>query len=225
MARRDLAGLAALGALGMMMAKRKGKADMDIDPESADRANAISRGRTNLVDTGMSTPEPGEAPRLNENYSNEGRTGTLRTPVGAASTRRTTSSTPSVGGRENARDELLMRQGRVPSTTEAGMRNYVPRRTPQANSTTEAGMRNYVSRAPTDTALDTTQADIVRKLAATSGVPMSGMSSPQRLDEAGNPYKKGGKVKKMANGGVTRSSASKRADGIAQRGKTRGKMY
>ena len=35
----------------------------------------------------------------------------------------------------------------------------------------------------------------------------------------------GGKVKKMASGGVTRSSASKRADGIATKGKTRGKMY
>jgi hypothetical protein len=33
--------------------------------------------------------------------------------------------------------------------------------------------------------------------------------------------KKGGKVKKMASGGMT---ASKRGDGIAQRGKTRGKM-
>lgn len=38
--------------------------------------------------------------------------------------------------------------------------------------------------------------------------------------------KKGGvvKAKKMASGGVTVSSASKRADGIAQRGKTRGKL-
>ena len=33
-------------------------------------------------------------------------------------------------------------------------------------------------------------------------------------------FKRGGKIKKMANGG----SASSRADGIAQRGKTRGKM-
>jgi len=39
-------------------------------------------------------------------------------------------------------------------------------------------------------------------------------------DEAGNSMKRGGKVKKMASGG----SASRRADGIAQRGKTRGKM-
>lgn len=35
--------------------------------------------------------------------------------------------------------------------------------------------------------------------------------------------KRGGKVKKYSSGGST-SSASKRADGIAQRGKTRGKM-
>jgi hypothetical protein len=35
--------------------------------------------------------------------------------------------------------------------------------------------------------------------------------------------KRGGKVKKMASGGMT-SSASKRADGIATKGKTRGRM-
>ena len=37
-------------------------------------------------------------------------------------------------------------------------------------------------------------------------------------------YKRGGKVKKMASGGMTSSSASKRADGIATKGKTRGKI-
>jgi hypothetical protein len=37
--------------------------------------------------------------------------------------------------------------------------------------------------------------------------------------------KKGGAVKKMASGGMTVSKASSRADGIAQRGKTRGKLY
>ena len=42
-------------------------------------------------------------------------------------------------------------------------------------------------------------------------------------DEAGNPMKRGGSVKKMASGGST-SSASSRGDGIAQRGKTRGKL-
>jgi hypothetical protein len=41
-------------------------------------------------------------------------------------------------------------------------------------------------------------------------------------DEAGNAMKKGGKVKKMASGGMT---ASSRADGIASRGKTKCKIY
>jgi hypothetical protein len=40
----------------------------------------------------------------------------------------------------------------------------------------------------------------------------------------GDEMKRGGKVVKMAKGGVTRSSASTRADGIAQRGKTKGTM-
>jgi hypothetical protein len=39
------------------------------------------------------------------------------------------------------------------------------------------------------------------------------------------PMKRGGKVKKMASGGMTsKSSASRRGDGIASRGKTKGRM-
>jgi len=41
--------------------------------------------------------------------------------------------------------------------------------------------------------------------------------------DAGPGFKKGGAVKKMAKGGST-SSASKRADGCAQRGKTKGRF-
>lgn len=41
---------------------------------------------------------------------------------------------------------------------------------------------------------------------------------------SGMGMKKGGATKKMASGGMTSSSASKRADGIAVKGKTRGKM-
>lgn len=38
------------------------------------------------------------------------------------------------------------------------------------------------------------------------------------------PMKKGGAVKKMASGGMARSSASRRGDGIARKGKTKGRM-
>jgi hypothetical protein len=44
---------------------------------------------------------------------------------------------------------------------------------------------------------------------------------PGEAPEAGEGMKRGGKVKKMAKGG---STASKRADGCAQRGKTRGRF-
>jgi hypothetical protein len=57
---------------------------------------------------------------------------------------------------------------------------------------------------------------------------MREMKMGRYRDDFDMPLKKGGKakVKKMASGGMARSSsASSRGDGIAKRGKTRGKMY
>jgi hypothetical protein len=65
----------------------------------------------------------------------------------------------------------------------------------------DASMKNYAPR---------------RDPNAAARAALSGGNS----DEAGNPMKRGGKVKKMASGG----SASSRGDGLAQRGKTRGKF-
>ena len=63
--------------------------------------------------------------------------------------------------------------------------------------------------------------DRVKNLASAFNVPMN----PRiQRDELGEPlYKKKGGVIKMAKGGMT-SSASRRADGIASKGKTRGKI-
>ena len=52
------------------------------------------------------------------------------------------------------------------------------------------------------------------------GTPMTPAEEAVEVKAAGTGMKKGGKVKKMAMGG----SASKRADGCAVKGKTRGKM-
>jgi hypothetical protein len=49
------------------------------------------------------------------------------------------------------------------------------------------------------------------------------MNPRMGIDSQGVEFKKGGKVKKMASGGKV-SSASARADGIAQRGKTKGRI-
>jgi len=45
------------------------------------------------------------------------------------------------------------------------------------------------------------------------------------MRDADLPYKRGGKVKAFASGGSVKSSASSRGDGIASRGKTRGRIY
>ena len=50
-----------------------------------------------------------------------------------------------------------------------------------------------------------------------------GGAEPVMAMEAGEGMKRGGKVKKMAKGGSV-SSASKRGDGCATKGKTRGKF-
>lgn len=60
-------------------------------------------------------------------------------------------------------------------------------------------------------------ADYERK--QNEGIFTAGMKVPQDIDSGSAPVKK--KVVKKAGGGMT---ASKRGDGIAQRGKTRGKM-
>lgn len=46
-----------------------------------------------------------------------------------------------------------------------------------------------------------------------------------RKDYEDAPMRKGGAVKKMAKGGMAKSSASSRGDGCAMRGKTKGKIY
>jgi len=59
------------------------------------------------------------------------------------------------------------------------------------------------------------------------GVAAPGTSNmPNAAPPPGFTFKKGGKVKKMDSGGMTSkvASASKRGDGIAQRGKTKGRM-
>jgi hypothetical protein len=55
-----------------------------------------------------------------------------------------------------------------------------------------------------------------------SGRRADGSRLPDEESYKGDNYKRGGKVKKMASGGMT---ASKRADGIATKGKTKCKMY
>jgi len=241
---KDLAGLAALGALGMMLSKgKKGSDTSGMDTGGFEGIKDLPRR-----DTGMSEKEPG-----GPDFGSEKEPGWDTKPSAASkpTVSRARATAPSSRSTISADDEAGMSRGTRPrdprnaeagmsrgtrttsmagagrgvtmptqpqadSTTAEGMRNYVPRRTPQANSTTEEGMRNYVSRAPTGMERDTSEVDRVRNLAGAFNVPIR-----PRGSEDG--FKKGGAVKKMASGGKV-SSASSRADGIAQKGKTKGRM-
>jgi len=61
-----------------------------------------------------------------------------------------------------------------------------------------------------------------KKAAADKIASNSGRNAPPPGPQSG--MRKGGAVKTYAKGGSVKSSASKRGDGIAQKGKTRGKI-
>ena len=86
------------------------------------------------------------------------------------------------------------------------------------------GMRSDTKASPVDeTKLSLSDRFKLSRDRSRSGSgPTDTRSVSQRLRSAFG-MKKGGETKKMASGGMT-SSASKRADGIATKGKTRGKM-
>ena len=234
MAKNNLAGLAALGALGMMMSKgSKGKGeDRDTVPgTNIPIASGESEAETFPNEYRYKVEKDfGGSSNIGEGYGPAPSSMMRREPTAS----RARATTPSSRSTISADDEAGISRGtrpRDPRNAEAGMsrgtrttsmagagRGVTMPTQPQADSTTAEGMRNYVSRARTGTERDTSEIDRVRNLAGAFNVPMR-----QRLSEDGVPYKKGGAVKKMASGGMV-SSASKRADGIAQKGKTRGKM-
>ena len=172
MAKNNLAGLAALGALGMMMSKGK-------KTEVEDRFGPGAGIPYDYGGSGDSEAETFPNQLLsdrNENFSNEGRSGYVKPPVSAPKVR---SSSPKISGYTSDAEQIASANVPPPS-------------------------------------------DRVRRIAELGGVKMN----PRiQRDELGEPlYKKKGGVIKMAKGGMTSSSASSRADGIAQKGKTRGKM-
>lgn len=102
-----------------------------------------------------------------------------------------------------------------------------PKATPKATLKTEtkAAPKAESKAAPVDkTKMSLAErAKLSRESARSGSGSTDTRSVSQRLRSAFG-MRKGGETKKMASGGMTSSSASKRADGIAQRGKTRGKM-
>jgi hypothetical protein len=110
-----------------------------------------------------------------------------------------------VTGMSDAQNDMLAKAGSRLKSAPKVSTNYSP------NATDEEKMANRQAIA-----------DAFMSVPRAIGDYASTIKSPREYRES-QGMKKGGSVKKMASGGMT-SSASKRADGIATKGKTRGRI-
>lgn len=216
---RDLAGLAALAGLAYMANRKKDETqNLGVDPDAATGAGGINplnaREFGDSVDQTEAIADMG--PRGSRAKVNP-ETGDLYYPEGVSTP---TPVRAAAAAPVRARPNLVSR--------EEGMSNYVPRRTPAVSPDYSNEGRTYQSKgaaAPAQAAAPKTK--IIRTVGGkVIRVPDDSVEETKpsmRNPRTGRPYKKGGTVKKMASGGM--SSASKRADGIASRGKTKCKMY
>ena len=246
---RDLAGLAALGALGMYMARGDKKTPAEAAATPVEDRGTARRGEPTIEELarGSRDLEGGITPQglneLGEKYSLEE---TPSRPASAA-TRTMKPATRGVGMKESAESETRGSMARrrnvagdytrkMGATAEeiAAYRNreYTPspataemRRQAEAQALERVTPEEYLVGGPGLKAMHAAAKNLARPRqlllpAPAARPPVTGAG------EGFVMYKKGGavKAKKMASGGST-SSASKRADGIASRGKTKCKMY
>ena len=235
MARKDLTALAALGTLGYMLSKKDDKTDVPAAERriAADReASAEPQSMEN--DSGMD-PEEAANKRVERTLTNPdarefGEAGTSMTVTPSA---RSTSAAPAkpvvpakpaaVKPRDTTKTDetsnLLARYAK-PALRQETMKEraeaYNAKRFAQKEED-KAAVKDFFGNAD--------KRYLQSKL--DRGETLSPMEKAQAKRAGMEGFKRGGKVKKMASGGMTSkvSSASKRADGIATRGKTKCKMY
>jgi len=222
---RNLAGLAALGALGLSMARLGKKGSDEAEPPIDDRG---SMAATRAAATPVAAAE--ERDYSDEIAKHAGSMG-LTVPDSAADAssirQRPVDSTP--GGRVQSTPARA-------SAPAAAASQAAPAR-PAASAASAAQPARAASAAQPASSPQAAPAASAAKPASrgltlgTPTRPAEGAPSIYAGPEAWAAYrqrqaagmKKGGAIKKMASGGSV-SSASKRGDGIAQRGKTRGRL-
>ena len=232
--RKDLTALAALGTLGYMLSKRSDKKDdkKGLVTESQIRADRDATDQKTSGDTEDMFIEPGSGP-YNQKFDDELPGASAPSRVSAAAPKKPakpSSAKPASGAAKNltasesqaARNALgegSYRQDSVYNADKKGITSEtrVPRFTPNEPPVqTHFGSRDEEN-APRGK-IDVTKYSLAERN------KMKSERAPTDYRPVNERFKRGGKVKKMASGGMTSSSASKRADGIATKGKTRGKI-
>ena len=225
-----LAGLAALGTAAYLMSKGKDKdkTGEDSNPTRAARPESTEERPRKITDY------QAKAPLTGEDMYPSGVMGGATQPRSTASSKSDAGTSKDTGSSADTRDlEATMTRGMrskpASSTTPEGMAGYKTR----AGSLAGAGRGSINPKSITPQQPSRDMEAGMSRGTRTPAPPFRGgqpgydeagrfLGGQRGYDEAGNPMKKGGKVKKMASGGMT---ASKRADGIASRGKTKCKMY
>ena len=224
---RDLAGLAGLGALGMAMARLGKKGPGEDVPMPEDRGDMVitpaAAAAARDTSTGAASPavsvRANRGPAVDEDgfpLNDEGQ----RFYLGAASAGRTAPA-----------------PGRPAATRQTPARDEAPAAAAPARAAASAASQAASAAKPASSpqaapAASAAKSDSRGLTLGTPTRPAEGAPSIYAGPEAWAAYrqrkaagmKRGGATKKMASGGSV-SNASRRGDGIAQRGKTRGKIY
>jgi len=235
MARKDLTALAALGTLGYMLSKKGDKKDEKSTSDAAQRRRDADRIASeepqSMEDDSRMDPEEAANKRTermltNPNAKEYGEDGTSMTvspsrkPAASSAVKTTAKPAPKTPAYVQSYTEDMMEADNP--------RSVKTEKTPAAASTAAAKPASS-SRVPTSeqaAANRSAAMDKIKGVGSSIGDYFGSLDSTARYmkKKPAGEYKRGGSVKKMASGGMT-SSASKRADGIATKGKTRGKMY
>jgi hypothetical protein len=221
--RKDLTALAALGTLGYMLSKRGDKKDEKPTTAAAERRIAADREATDQKTSGDKDDmfiEPGSGP-YNQQFDDELPSASAPSKTSAASPKKPAKPSPAKpsSGAAKAAPKLIdssnIRSG--PRFDDEGLIDP---------SNIRSGRREFEESQIAPASVDETKLSANERLKRSIARNLSSFrrgSTPTDYRPVNERFKRGGAVKGYASGGSV-SSASKRADGIATKGKTRGKM-
>jgi hypothetical protein len=210
---KDLAGLAALGTLGYMLANKKKDADVDtskisdMDLTGGARSPAVPMGDMKDTEFGdlAGAQDAAQSRAVMDQFNANER---LRTP--SKSSLKTVKNAVRSGAMDTAGFEGIGSS----TSKKGGFDNGIAREAERMqNLRSEFGKK----RSSTD------DSPSFQDRMAREYLDKKKAGDRQAAMERGN-LKGGGKVIKMAKGGMTRSSASSRGDGIATKGRTKGRI-